>query len=357
MNRRTFLEIGLSSAGVAALSSARSAGQTLEARHPLWPLWETWQERHLDYAGRVVDATQRGASHSEGQGCGMLLAAEFGDRDAFRRMFDWTEANLAIRADKLLAWRWLSDVPERVPDLNNASDGDLFYAWALVRAAERFGETRLRDRAAGLAADLARKCAVARPDRPGRPILLPAEYGFVEGDTIVVNPSYIMPRALREVAAATGQPVLAQVADEGLSLMRDIAASRLVPDWLRIGPEGLSPARGFSSDAGYEAIRVPLFLAWSGEASHPALRRAAAAFGQAPRGYAATIVDAETGQVLSLSGDAGYRAVAALATCVAQDRHGAAIPPFRSSDPYYPATLHMFALLTQFLHYPRCVPI
>ena len=51
------------------------------------------------------------------------------------------------------------------------------------------------------------------PIRPGRPILLPAEYGFVEGDTIVVNPSYIMPRCpARGGGCDRGSRVLAQVA-------------------------------------------------------------------------------------------------------------------------------------------------
>ena len=287
----------------------------------------------------------------------MFLAAECGDLDAFRRMADWTEANLAIRTDNLLAWRWMPDLPERVTDLNNASDGDLFYAWALLRGADRFGDSRWRDRAAGVAADLARKCLASRPDRPDRPVLLPAQHGFVKEGSLILNPSYMMPRALREVAAGTGQTALARAGETGVALMREIAAGGLVPDWVRIGQGGLSPAPGFSANAGYEAIRVPLFLAWSGERDHPALRRAAIAYARAPQGQAATVLDARTGAIVALSSEPGYRAVSALAGCVTSDMRGASIPSFRPSQAYYPATLHLFALIAQYHHYPGCVPL
>lgn len=358
MKRRTFLSrSGAAAVGLSGLAAGPAPAQPAAAGHPLWPLWEAWRGANLDVSGRVVDGPQNRASHSEGQGYGMLLAAAFGDEGAFRRMADWTQANLAIRTDSLLAWRWLPDLPERVPDLNNASDGDLFYAWALLQGADRFGEARWRDRAAAVAADLAQRCVTARPDRPDQPILLPAEFGFVSDGQVVVNPSYMMPLALQEVAAATGQGALAQAAGTGLSLMRDIAAERLVPDWLRVDASGLSPAQGFSSDAGYEAIRVPLFLAWSGQSDHPALRRAASALAQAPVGQAATVLDADTGAILALSSEAGYRAVTALAGCVANGDRGSAIPPFRPSQAYYPATLHVFSLLAQYRHLPSCIPI
>ena len=113
-------------------------------------LWQAWKDRFLMPDGRVVDTLQDAASHSEGQGYGMVLATYFDDPEAFARMFQWTERHLAVRADALLAWRWLPDALNSVPDRNNASDGDLFYAWALVRAANRFGNRAYMARAQGV---------------------------------------------------------------------------------------------------------------------------------------------------------------------------------------------------------------
>jgi endoglucanase len=363
MIRRRFLATmaaGAAAAGLGAPALAQLGGQT-GGIHPLWPLWEAWRRANLEFSGRVIDGPQNNASHSEGQGYGMILAAAVGDEDSFYRMADWTDQNLAIRPDSLLAWRWEPDVPGRVADPNNASDGDLFYAWALLRGAERFGEARFARRATEIARDLAAKCIVARPDRPSAPILLPAEFGFVTEAGATVNPSYMMPRAMREVAEATGTPELAAAARSGLDLMADIARVQLVPDWVQITTAGLRADERFSTDMGYEALRVPLFLAWSNERGHPALRRAAAAMEDArmrlPLSQTPTILDARTGTVVETSADPGYAALAALTQCALDGGTGAAIPGFNPAQPYYPATLHMFALLTQTEDYPSCLPI
>lgn len=356
MKRRSFLT-GAAGATVLGLSGAALADAPRGSVHPLWPLWQAWSETYLNFSGRVIDAPQQRASHSEGQGYGMLLAAEFGDADAFRRMAEWTHANLAIRSDNLLAWRWLPDTPERVPDLNNASDGDLFYAWALLRGAERFDQPQWRARALGVAADLARKCMVFRPDRRDAPILLPAEAGFVTEDAITFNPSYIMPRALRALSVATGDEQFARVATASLDLMSEIARDALVPDWLQLTASGPRSAPRFSPNTGYEAIRIPLFLAWSGEHLHPAVLRAAGAMARAPFGYAATVLDAGSGEILETSQDPGYRAIAAFAQCASQGGLGSAIPPFSRHQPYYPATLHLFTMLAQMDMLPACRPI
>ncbi|MDG4649221.1 glycosyl hydrolase family 8 [Roseibacterium sp. SDUM158017] len=365
MSRRAFLASMAASGAALGLGLGRGgralAQQASGMSHPLWPLWDVWRSANLEFSGRVIDRPQGNASHSEGQGYGMLLAAEIGDGDAFRRMADWTDANLAIRADSLLAWRWQPDVPGRVADPNNASDGDLFYAWALVRGAERFGEPRWSRRATEIAMDLAAKCIAVRPDRPGTPILLPAEYGFVSETGVTVNPSYMMPRAMREVAQATGVPQLAEAARSGLELMAQIASVQLVPDWLAITPSGIRPDERFSFQMGYEALRIPLFLAWSGERGHPALRRAAAAMADAaarlPAAQHATVIDARTGTVLESSADPGYAAITGLVDCAVNGGFGAPIPGFSPEQPYYPATLHMFALLSQTEQYPSCLPI
>jgi len=358
MKRRAFFTSAAAAAlcppGLSALYAQTQADDALQ---PLWPVWQAWRDTYLDFGGRVIDGPQRAASHSEGQGYGMVLAAKMGDGDAFRRMAEWTDANLAIRADNLLAWRWLPDTPERVPDLNNASDGDLFYAWALLLGAEKFGTAAWRERARGIAADLVEKCVAPRPDQPDTPVLLPAEHGFDRPGSVIFNPSYIMPAALRDLAIASDQPELEQVARSGLALMDQIATQGPVPDWLELTPDGVRAADGFSAHSGYEAIRIPLFLMWSVNMSHRAVTRAAAAMAQAPRGQAATVLDATSGAIVETSPDAGFRAIAALADCAVHGGRGAAIPPFTVDQPYYPATLHMFVLLAQIEVLSSCRPI
>jgi len=364
MNRRDFMTL-LGTVPVLAASGGQGAGAqglltTGDLSRRAAPVWAAWKTAYLQPDGRVVDGLQQNASHSEGQGYGALLATEFGDQDAFVRIIEWTERHLSIRADGLLAWRYLPDQANPVPDMNNASDGDLFYAWALVRAANRFNERAFLVRAQQIALALAERCIVVSRANAAETIFLPAAQGFVHEDRVVFNPSYIMPLAMRELAAATGVVELAQTAQHAEGILLRLAENGPVPDWVQVTRSGTAPAEGFSNDAGYEAMRVPLYLVWSGMNRHPAVT-------QMMRVYARTVqpgvpvptrIDSASGAVLEASNDAGYRALAALVTCAGTPgAAGSDMPPFDPNQPYYPATLQLFAMIAANLVSPECVPI
>lgn len=364
MNRRNFLKI-LGSTPVLAAAGAGGAGAqalltTSDLAQSALPVWEAWKSAYLRPDGRVVDGLQRSASHSEGQGYGAVLATEFGDEAALRRILDWSETNLAIRGDGLLAWRYLPDELNPVPDLNNASDGDLFYAWALVRAAARFNDRRYLSRAQTSAQALAAQCLVPNRANTAELILVPGAQGFVHADRVVFNPSYVMPRAMREVAAATGVVELAQAAGHAEGLLHRLAETGPVPDWVQVTEGGMTQAEGFSTAAGYEAMRVPLYLVWSGMNRHPAVTQMMRVYDRTvqPGMPVPTRIDPATGTVLEASNDAGYRALAALVSCAgAVGQVGSDMPPFDPNQPYYPATLQMFAMLAANQVSPECVPI
>lgn len=355
MKRRNILR-GLGGLAAIVALPVRSHAQVLEFEKNILDVWTVWKTAHLDATGRVIDSLQSGASHSEGQGYGMLLAAIVGDQRSFERMENWTRVNLAIRRDNLLAWRWLPDGPERVPDTNNASDGDLFRAWALLQASERFSMPSYRELAGQIASDLVRYCVVERPDSAATSLLLPAVDGFRRASGFIINPSYAMPLAMNELAAEFDLPILASAARGAVELTAKLASEGVVPDWIEVTGNMHRPASGFSFNAGYEAIRVPLFLIWSDLADHPAVRRYATAQARAPRGTAATVID-RSGDILETSAQAGYRAVAALSICVGKDLLGSELPPFVPDAPYYPATLHLFSMIAQARNAPRCFPL
>lgn len=360
MNRRQLIA-GLTGValGAGAFGSRAAHAAPLGEDHPLQASWNAWKALCLLPEGRVVDTFQNGDSHSEGQGYGLVLAVTFGDQRAADEIIDWTERNLAVRNDALLAWRWRqADLPH-VPDRNNASDGDLFYCWGLVMYAAQKNRRDLATRATAIANDLLRLC-VARNVGAAGPLLVPGVVGFRVGNGHVVNPSYNMPRAMREIAAALMLPELAQVATAGERLVAGLAARGQVPDWILVTETGAveEPPAGFSSAAGYESIRTALFDAWSGNRPSPALQsyaRATAAAGS--QGGAVTVLDSLTGEVRERSSHSGYAAVAALAQCIASGGRGSDMPVFTTDQPYYPATLHLMALLAQTQFHPRCVPI
>ncbi|GAB4264374.1 MAG: glycosyl hydrolase family 8 [Pararhodobacter sp.] len=365
MNRRLFLALLGTSPVLGAIGPGRGASAqgfltTADLAQSAGPVWQAWKSAYLRPDGRVVDTLQNDASHSEGQGYGAVLATEFGDHDAFQRIVAWAETNLAIRGDGLMSWRFLPGEPNPVPDLNNASDGDLFFAWGLVRAAQRFGNRAYLARAAQTAQSLAERCIVPNPANAAETLLLPGAQGFLHENRVVFNPSYVMPLAMREVAAATGVIELAQTAQHAENILMRLARNGPVPDWIEATPEGMVPAPGFSTNAGYEAMRVPLFLVWSGLNRHPAVEQMVRIYNRVvhPGVPVPTVIDPSTGSVVEASPDPGYRALAALVSCSGTPGQvGSDMPAFDPTQPYYPATLHMFAMIAANQVSPECVPI
>lgn len=363
MNRRSFL----GHAAVAlVLSAARSSAQASDAKmqplakdHPLQDSWKAWKSVCLLPDGRVVDGFQNSDSHSEGQSYGLLLAWLFQDTSAFGAIVAWTEGNLAIRDDALLAWRWKPDAMPHIDDRNNASDGDLFYAWALALAGQQHDRRDLTDRARAIVSDLVKLCVVDHPDGSGRPLFLPGAAGFQTADGYVLNPSYYMPRAMLDLATLTGIARLSDVSAAGQQIIDALAGRGLVPDWVSVGPAGTAPPPDrFSARSGYDAIRVPLFDLWSGRSDAPAVRRfEAAAAAAGTTGGAVTVFDAATGNPIERSSHPGYLAIAELAACVGGNGVGSLMPGFSKDQPYYPATLQLMALVVQATAFSRCVPI
>jgi endo-1,4-beta-D-glucanase Y len=226
--------------------------------------WSTFKRLFVTGEGRVVDDANNDVSHSEGQGYGLILAEANNDRETFQRVWNWTEQNLRKRNDHLLAWRWLNNSPNgHVPDTNNATDGDLLIAWGLARGGSAWGDVSLQ----GVARDIARdvRQEMLRPSKYG-PILLPGEYGFERAGGIVINLSYWVFPAFRELAKIDPSPDWQLLEQSGLKLVEAARFSPwgLPPDWLLLGPNSMSIPEGFESVYGYNAVRIPLYMAWAG---------------------------------------------------------------------------------------------
>lgn len=307
--------------------------------------WLAYIARYIAPEGRVIDTYNQGISHSEGQGYGMLLAVAHDDRVVFDQLWRWTQENLAVRDDRLLAWRW--EPGQGVTDPNNASDGDILIAWALLRAGACWEEPAYTAAAEAILADVAAKL-VAKTDYG--PVLLPAADGFERDAAVVVNPSYWVFPALEAFAAHDGEEVWSELTDSGLELLRlgRFGEWRLPPDWLEVG-DGLSLPEDFEPVFGYNAMRVPLYLAWSGSPESDALLEPFRTFwasydGQSPPPATVDLADGAPGTSPLPSGG---RAIMALARFGASRPVSAAamMPPLEPGDSYYASTLLLLSKL------------
>ncbi len=341
-------------AGASALAltlPARIAAEPVisSGRDPLQPLFDAWKEIHVSSTGRVIDRLQDSISHSEGQGYALMIAAALGDRAGFELLLGWTLENLAVRPDdSLLAWRWDPTDGGSVTDLNNATDGDIFAAWALLRAAERFDAPEYRELAMTMARDIVKNCVVPCPGREDCLVLLPGTVGFYTENGAIINPAYYMFRALTDLGAAAGLPELETCAADGIAFVSELSRTELPPDWSELTADGFSQPPGRSGSFGYEAMRVPLYLVWSGLRGHPAVTRAAEVYTDLLAGdveWTPTVINPANRTSLETSTDPGYRALAALSSCAAGLPGASLMPAFSAFQPYYPSVLHLLSLV------------
>lgn len=305
--------------------------------------WPAYKARFVGKDGRVQDNGNGGLTHSESQGYGLLLAVTANDREGFERIWSWTRTHLLVRDDGLAAWKW-DPVTEEVADRNNATDGDILIAWALAVAARRFGRPDYRSAAERLADAIG--SLLIRPSRFG-PILMPAVAGFgpaEQPDGPVVNLSYWIFPAFSELALLAPGYGWFQVKTAGLELIRQsrFGPLRLPGDWVALGRHAPAPARNFRSAFGYDAIRLPLYLAWDGQL--PDVLRHLSGLWNEASDVGPFVIDLGTGTPQQALKANGYRLLFALAACASGNPPRLGPLLTTQDDLYYPESLRLLCL-------------
>ncbi len=334
----------------AALRPSRPvATRAVAPEAPLKPTeWEAFCARYILPEGRVVDTANGGISHSEGQGWAMLCAERMDDRASFDRLLDWTRRTLPRPGDALFAWRYRPEARgNKVEDTNNATDGDLMIAWALLRAGARWQDPGLTAEGKAIARDILRLLVRQVGEDV---VLLPGARGFEQHGYVVVNPSYYTFPALPVLARAVPDPLWLRLAADGLKLLRRARFGRwgLPPDWLALPRGGGAPipAPGWPPRFSYDAVRVPLYLAWAGLGREP-VAASAARFWTDPRHPSPPAwADLSQDTVSPYAAPSGVRAIARLAVARA-GAEGAAtdMPSIADANDYYSAALTLLAHL------------
>ncbi len=335
--RRLLLATGLGLPWLASSATAQMAAVQDD--------WAAFRGRFLTPKGRIVDTGNRNVSHSEGQSYGLLAAVRADDAAAFSRILTWTLGNLRRRADELTSWRYQPESIPPVLDANNATDGDLMMAWALLEAGQRWRNPDMRRRSLAIARDILRLCTTRVGNRL---LLLPGAFGFQNRGRTVINPSYYVFPAIRALAQETGDPAWERIAEDGLTLLREAKFGRwnLPPDWVELTPEEsfVSLPQAWPPRFSFDAIRVPLYLVWGGYAGEPAVR-SALAFWFAPAHRAVPAwTDFRTGMNAPYPASSGMVAVARLAQAANAGRGDpAGMPPISAAQDYYAAALGLLA--------------
>ncbi|MFP1879907.1 glycosyl hydrolase family 8 [Lonsdalea quercina] len=304
--------------------------------------WDSYKSRFLTVDGRIQDTGNNNVSHTEGQGFAMLLAVHYDDRSTFDRLWSWTQSHLKNKQNGLFYWRYTPTAADPVADKNNASDGDVMIAWALLKAGEKWrNESYLQ------ASDSLQKEIVAHnvTQYAGHTVMLPGANGFNKGTYLVLNPSYFIFPAWADFSKRSRLPVWHQLIEDGMVLLSKtrFGDTNLPSDWVALNADGTTaPAMNWPSRFSYDAIRIPLYVYWYDRES-PELSTFRLYWHGFPRLRTPAWVDVLNNHTAPYMMNGGLLAVRDLAMGDSHQVNDAISP----EEDYYSASLHLLANLAR----------
>lgn len=232
--------------------------------------WALYKQRFLLPDGRVVDTGNNNISHTEGQGYAMLLAVYNNDQQAFDSMWRWTNATLYRKDIGLYSWRYEPGKAIPIADKNNATDGDIFIAWALLEAGKKWNVREYLRSSSAIQRSLLRHTLIKYA---GYNVMLPGVTGFKQPNSITVNPSYFVFPAWKAFFDYTHLLVWKELSDDSLALLNKMSfgKAQIPTDWVTLFADGrMTPASGWPPRFGFDAVRIPLYVHWY-QSNNPAL--------------------------------------------------------------------------------------
>ena len=249
-----------------SMPSSSSANQSRQMATMLFKdMWPEYKSRFVTAEGNLIDSYHK-ISHSEGQGTAMLFAAYMDDKRTFDLSWRWTKQNLQ-RNDALFAWRWQPGASPPVTDYNNATDGDILIAWALLLAYEKWQQQTYLDEGRKILSAIIDNLVV---DFGGFTTLLPGSMHFIDDNELTLNFSYYILPAFTLFARYGNELTWKKLYRDSLQMIVQVERNHIpvLPDWVNLNEAGVfsfSDKQG--AKMGYDAIRVPLYLAWCGHQS------------------------------------------------------------------------------------------
>lgn len=318
-----------------------------------WSDWAQFKRDYISEEGRVIDPSGgKNITTSEGQSYALFFSLVANDREMFDRLLGWTENNLAEGdlTQRLPAWLWGQESGSKkwqVLDKNPAADSDLWIGWTLLQAS-RLWHSRSYQVTGTLLLNRVAKEEVADLKGFGL-MLMPGKYGFIEGDSWMINPSYLPLQLLAGLTRLKGP--WPEINRNALRLLQETAPKGFSPDWyVWQSGSGWRPDKSKGPTGGYDAIRVYL---WAGMLSDDDPRKATLLSHFAPmarlteeNGNPPERVDVLTGATIN-QGNVGFSAallpfLQGSRALTAQQQRVQQQPP--GSDAYYSSVLALFGV-------------
>jgi len=318
--------------------------------------WEHFKLKFISEDGRVIDTGNGNVSHSEGQGLGMLFAVAHDDQITFNKVWQWTKTNLDLREDGLFVWQWVPDKENHTEDFGSATDGDIFIAWAMARAAEKWKNPSYLEIAKSIVKAIRTQLVV---EIDGDTLLLPGPVWPRRDRHTTINLSYWIYPAFQEFSKIDASPQWEKLIQTGIDLIRhaQFGAWDLPADWMAIKNDGsFSQVEEFPFVFGYEAVRIPLYYLWGGYNQKDLLRVFQAFWAATEKGSKlVTMLGLATDSVIQQEAVLAYRAVSDLVECAISQKPASFVGKSLSDyDDYYSSAIYLIAQLVVEERMPYC---
>ncbi|SBS26829.1 Minor endoglucanase Y precursor [Marinomonas spartinae] len=272
--------------------------------------WSFYKEYFLTPQGRIVDTGNNDISHSEGQGYGLILALHNNDKKAFAQIWEWSKRHLGRHDLPLFCWKYDPNTIPHVVDKNDASDGDLLIAWALLEAGKQWGDVNYTNASKLIRSAIFEHLVV---DFGGYYLILPGVRGFAHKDYVEINLAYWVMPALQAFASQDGGE-WQRVIDSGKELLQksQFGVDKLPTDWIRVTKGGkVMPSPNRAPRFGFDAVRIPLYFYLAGMSKVPSLQ-SIKQFWQTQKGHEPAWINVLSGAKSSYLASQGVKAIIAL---------------------------------------------
>lgn len=303
--------------------------------------WESYKARFLMPDGRIVDTGNKSISHTEGQGYAMLMAVASNDKTAFDSMWNWTNKNLKDKDNGLFYWRYNPVEADPITDKNNASDGDVLMAWALLKAGQRWNVPAYLSASDAITQAVLKHTVISFA---GYRVMLPGAKGFNLNSYVNLNPSYFIFPAWQDFANRSHLVAWRELIKDGQTLLGKMGwgKANLPTDWVALSADGkLNPAKEWPPRMSYDAIRIPLYVGWQDKQS-PLLTPWRSWWQGFDRNQTPAWVNVTTNDNAPYNMNDGLLAVRDFTLGAAP-----AEPQINAQDDYYSASLKMLVWLAQ----------
>jgi len=220
--------------------------------------WDTYKSRFIQNDGRVIDRINKNITHSEAIGYTLYFAYKFKDNKTFDKVHNWYRNNLDKNQYGLVNWKWGENSYHQwgILSHNNATDGDLWIAYALLLMSQTRKDKQLRSEALSLIEAIKKHLVIPYGEKM---FLLPGKEGFIQKENILLNLSYYRFDILEAFSKVdkNGPWKLLKKDGEWLLNQAVFTSLKLHADWISINKNLIiKPAK--NKMFGYDAIRIPL---------------------------------------------------------------------------------------------------